>query len=163
MIVIVMGVAGAGKTTIGELLAAQLDCPFLDADTVHPAANIEKMSNGIPLTDADREPWLEALHRRIVEANSRHESMVLACSALKQRYRDALARDVAIAWVYLKGSEDVIRARLQSRQDHFMKPGMVASQFAALEEPTDATVIDVSLQPAVAVREIMAALDAAQA
>lgn len=163
MIVIVMGVAGAGKTTIGELLAAELQCTFLDADSVHPAANIEKMSHGIPLTDADRAPWLEALHARIVDVVARGESMVLACSALKQRYRDTLARDVAVTWVYLKGSEEVIRARLESRPGHFMKPGMLASQFTALEEPTDAIVIDVSVPPPAAVREILVGLRTTQA
>jgi gluconokinase len=161
MIVIVMGVAGAGKTTIGELLAAELHCAFLDADTVHPASNIEKMSHSIPLTDADREPWLLALHARIVGATSHGESMVLACSALKQRYRDTLARDIAVTWVYLKGSEELIGARLQARPGHFMKPGMLASQFADLEEQSDAIVIDVALPRDVAIREIIAALPSA--
>jgi gluconokinase len=111
MIVVIMGVAGAGKSTVGELLAAQLGCDFLDGDSLHSPANIDKMTRGIPLTDADRAPWLAAIHARIVDFVHFHKDLVIACSALKQRYRDALAADVAIIWVYLKGSEEVIRAR----------------------------------------------------
>ncbi len=162
-IICVMGVAGAGKTTIGQLLATELHCAFLDADTLHPAANIQKMTQGIPLTDADRAPWLAAVHACIVHSFHRHQNLVVACSALKQRYRDTLAYGVPLVWVYLKGSVDVIRARLQNRQHHFMKAQMLARQFADLEEPRDAIVIDVDVPPSVAVRQILDALSAPRA
>src|SRR5438045_8374384 len=102
-----MGVAGAGKTTVGQLLAVQLRCAFLDADSLHSPANIEKMTHGVPLTDDDRAPWLDAIHVRIVDSFQRNESLVVACSALKQRYRETLARGVAITCVYLKRSEEI--------------------------------------------------------
>ena len=158
MIVVIMGVAGSGKTTVGELLAAELHCKFLDGDSLHSAANIEKMTHDIPLTDADRAPWLDAIHARIVESFQRGDSLVVACSALKQRYRDTLDQGVAITWVYLKGSYRLILERLRHRQHHFMKPEMLASQFADLEEPVNAIVIDVSVEPAAAVRQIVDAL-----
>ena len=163
MIVVVMGVAGAGKSTIGQLLASELRCEFLDGDSLHPPANIQKMTMGIPLTDADRAPWLAAIHARIVEALQGGHSLVVACSALKQRYREALSDGVAIAWVYLKGSEEVIRGRLQNREHHFMKAQMLASQFADLEEPADAIIIDVVVEPPVAVQQIVSALRLARA
>lgn len=158
MIIVVMGVAGAGKSSIGQLLASELRCEFLDGDSLHPAANIHKMTVGIPLTDADRVPWLAAVHARIVESFERGRNLVVACSALKQRYRETLANGVSITWVYLKGSEEVIRARLLERQHHFMKAEMLASQFADLEEPTDAIVIDVEMAPSVAAREVLGTL-----
>lgn len=158
MITVIMGVAGAGKSTVGELLSAELGCEFLDADTLHPAANIQKMTQGISLTDSDRAPWLAAIHARIVESFQRGQSLVVACSALKQRYRETLADGVSITWVYLKGSEEIIRARLLQRQHHFMKAQMLASQFADLEEPTNAIVIDVAVEPLLAVRRIVNAV-----
>ena len=158
MIIVIMGVAGAGKSTVGQLLAAELSCEFLDGDSLHPPANIEKMTRGIPLTDADRAPWLAAIHARIVESFQRGQSLVVACSALKQHYRETLADCVEITWVYLKGSEEVIRGRLQNRQHHFMKAQMLASQFADLEEPADAIIIDVVVAPPVAVQQIVSAL-----
>jgi gluconokinase len=158
MIIVVMGVAGAGKSTVGQLLAAELRSEFLDADTLHPAANIQKMTQGIPLTDADRGPWLAAIRVHIVESFQRRRSLVIACSALKQRHREILADGVSITWVYLKGSEDVIRARLLERQHHFFKAQMLTSQFADLEEPADAIVVDVEIAPIVAVRQIITAL-----
>ncbi len=163
MIIVIMGVAGAGKSTVGQLLADELHCEFLDGDSLHPPANIEKMTHGIPLTDADRAPWLAAIHARIVESLQRGEPLVVACSALKRQYRDTLGRSVAITWVYLKGSAEVIRERLQHRQRHFMKAKMLASQFADLEEPTNAIVIDVTAVPAEAVRQIVNALAPARA
>jgi gluconokinase len=163
MIIVMMGVAGAGKSTVGQLLASELQYGFLDGDSLHPPANIQKMTMGIPLTDADRAPWLAAIHARIVGSFERGQSLVVACSTLKQRYRDTLADGVSITWVYLKGSEEVIRARLLERQDHFFKAQMLASQFADLEEPTDAIVVDVAVEPAFAVWQILNALNAARA
>ena len=157
-IIVVMGVAGAGKTTVGQLLAAELRCEFVDADTLHAIANIQKMKQGIALTDADRAPWLAAVHARILESFQLGQTLVVACSALKQRYRDTLADAVPIRWVYLKGSEEVIRERIRQRQHHFMKAQMLASQFTDLEEPTDAIVIDVAVPPSVAVRQIVDSL-----
>src|SRR5512142_3037918 len=152
MIIVIMGVAGAGKSTVGQLLAAELSCEFLDGDSLHPPANIEKMTRGIPLTDTDRAPWLAAIHARIVESFQRGQSLVVACSALKERYRETLADGVSITWVYLRGSEEIIRARLLERQHHFFKAQMLTSQFADLEEPTDAIVIYVAVEPLPAVR-----------
>ncbi len=156
----VMVVAGAGKSTIGQLLASELRCEFLDGDSLHPAPNIQKMTMGIPLTDADRAPWLAAIHARIIESFEHGRNLVVACSALKQRYRETLADGVSITWVYLKGSEEVIRARLLERKHHFFKAQMLASQFGDLEEPADAIVIDVAVPPAVAVQQIVSALTA---
>lgn len=158
MIIVIMGVAGAGKSTLGELLAAALHCGFLDGDSLHPPANIEKIARGIPLTDADRGPWLAAIHSRILNSFQRGECRVVACSALRERYRETLADGVSITWVYLKGSQKVIRGRLLKRQHHFFKARMLASQFADLEEPADAIVIDVEIAPSVAVRQILGAL-----
>ncbi len=163
LITVVMGVAGAGKSTIGQLLASELRCDFLDGDSLHPPANIRKMTMGIPLTDADRAPWLAAIHARIVGSFQRGQSLVVACSALRERYRETLAEGVSITWVYLKGSEEVIRARLLGRRHHFFKAQMLASQFADLEEPADAIVIDVEVAPTVAVRQILDALFPARA
>ena len=147
MIVVVIGVAGSGKSTIGSRLARALGCQFLEGDTLHPPANIEKMSRGIPLDDNDRGPWLSEIHARIVEAYRRGSSLVVACSALKQKYRDTLERGVAITWVYLKGSTDLLRARLQQRTSHFMKAEMLEGQVAALEEPSNVIVIDITASP----------------
>lgn len=161
-VVVIEGVAGSGKSTVGQLLAAHLDYPFLEGDLLHPAANIDKMTHGIPLTDSDRAPWLAAIHACIVNSFRLHEGLVVACSALKQRYRKTLADGVAVVWVYLKGSEELLRARLQRRQHHFFKVQMLTSQLAELEEPTDAIVIDINVAPDVAVREIINAMLSAQ-
>lgn len=163
MIIVIMGVAGAGKSTLGELLATALHCEFLDGDSLHPPANIEKMARGIPLTDADRAPWLAAIHSRILGSFQRGQCLVVACSALRQRYREILADGVSITWVYLKGSEKVIRTRLRERQHHFFKAQILASQFADLEEPAGAIVIDIEIAPSVAVRHVLSALFPARA
>jgi gluconokinase len=159
MIVVVLGVSGSGKTTIGTMLARELGCEFLEGDTLHPPRNIEKMSGGTPLTDDDREPWLAAIRARMLEYWRRGDDLVVACSALKRAYRESLSDGVEIAWVYLKASEEVIRARLETRAGHFMKSDMLASQFAALEEPsTDAIIVDASPAPDVIVGQILAKL-----
>jgi gluconokinase len=155
MIVVIMGVAGSGKSTIGVPLAAALNCDFLEGDFLHPAANIAKMAHGIPLTDADRAPWLSKIHARILESDKNQASLVVACSALKQRYRDTLAEGVVIHWVYLKGSEELIRGRIEHRLHHFMTAQMLASQYADLEEPKDAIVVDIEAPPTVAVQQIL--------
>jgi gluconokinase len=142
-----MGPAGSGKTTIGELLAAQLGWQFADGDNFHSPANIEKISHGIPLTDSDRLPWLDSIREAISEWLSRHKNVVLACSALKRTYRDRLliSRDVKL--VYLKGSYDLLRQRLHARKGHYATEQILTSQFTDLEEPTDALIIDVSPPP----------------
>ena len=155
MIVVVMGVAASGKTTIGTMLAEALHCDFLEGDKLHPPANIEKMSHGVPLTDADREPWLAAIRAHILSAMERGECLVVACSALKQQYRDFLSRGIQILWVYLKGSQELIATRIQHRRQHYMKAGMLPSQFADLEEPTDAIVVDISSSPEVILQKLL--------
>jgi gluconokinase len=148
MIIILMGVSGAGKTTIGEILSGKLDLPLFDADEFHSAASIDKMRNGIPLNDADRWPWLDRMNAALREREARGDSMLLACSALKQAYRDRLSKGTAeIRWIYLKGRFELIRERLEARKGHYMKAGLLESQFAALEEPEDALSIDIDDSP----------------
>lgn len=160
MIVILMGVSGVGKTTIGLLLAEHLACPFLDADDFHPSENVAKMRGGVPLSDADREPWLEALRAAIASHLDRGQSAVLACSALKQSYRDRLHVADAVRIVYLRGESALIRARLAARRGHYFDPALLASQFAALEEPKGVLVIDVNGTPSEIVARIEAGLGA---
>jgi 6-phosphogluconolactonase len=155
MIVVVIGVTGSGKSTIGSVLARAMGCEFLEGDTLHSPGNIDKMSRGVPLNDDDRGPWLSAIHARIADANRRGVNLVVACSALKQTYRDALERGAAISWVYLQGSKELLRRRLQQRSSHFMKTGMLDSQFEVLEEPSNAIVIDVASPPDIIVERIM--------
>jgi len=160
MIIVVMGVAGSGKTTVGTRLARALNCTFLEGDALHSRANVEKMSHGIPLTDADRAPWLAAIHSQMLEAFTQGRNLVVACSALKQAYRTTLAKGLPITWIYLRGSAELIRSRLQHRTSHFMKATMLASQFDTLEEPepSDAVVVDISQQPDTIVEHILSAL-----
>jgi len=155
MIVIVMGVAGSGKSTIGQLLADRLGWPFYDGDDLHPAANVEKMRAGIPLTDEDRSGWLSALADVIAEHLRQNQSAVIACSALRQNYRDKLHVEDNGRFVYLRGSYNLIEARLRQRTGHYMPPDLLVSQFATLEEPQDALTFDVSQPPEQIVAEIV--------
>lgn len=148
MIVVLMGVSGAGKTTVGQLLAERTGWTLHDADEFHSAANIEKMRKGIALQDADRWPWLDRMNAMLLEQQSKKQSVLLACSALKQKYRERLASNChALHWIYLKGDFDLIRRRLETRKNHYMKAGLLESQFAALEEPDDAIVVNVQAGP----------------
>jgi gluconokinase len=154
MIVIIMGTTGSGKTTIGTSLAKRMGWEFVDADDFHPLGNVEKMKHGIPLTDADREPWLKALHDKIVEWIADGRNVVLACSALKQSYRDELRVGPDVKFVYLKGSYELFLQRVQARKGHFAKQDLIASQFATLEEPTDAITVDAAPPPEKIVAEV---------
>lgn len=154
MIVIVMGVVGAGKTTVGHLLAEQLGWDFADADDFHPASNVEKIRNGIALTDDDRAPWLKSLHVAIARWIAAKHDAVLACSALKRSYRRELEVGPEVRFVYLKGSASQIAERLRSRQGHFAGEQILASQFADLEEPEGAVTVEISSAPQQIVAEI---------
>ena len=154
MIVIVMGVVGAGKTTVGRLLAEQLGWEFADADDFHPASNVEKIRQGIALNDDDREPWLKSLHAAIARWIADEHNAVLACSALKRSYRRELDVGPEVRFVYLKGSADQIAERLRSRQGHFAGEQILASQFADLEEPDAAVTVEISSTPRQIVAEI---------
>lgn len=147
MVIVLMGVSGSGKTTVGHLLAERVGATFYDADDFHPRANVEKMRSGIPLTDEDRRPWLEELRSLIVSCLERGERAVLACSALKEEYRECLQVDAQVEFVYLKGDYSLIEERLKSRQGHFMKQGLLESQFEALEEPRRALYVEVDAPP----------------
>jgi gluconokinase len=151
-----MGVSGSGKTTIGKALATELGWAFVEGDDFHPAANVEKMRAGVPLTDEDRRPWLQALRKRVDEACKRREDVVLACSALKHDYREYLERHdpECVHYVFLHGSEELIRRRLAERKGHFMDPALLQSQFEALEPPADALRVDITPAPEVVVAEI---------
>jgi gluconokinase len=138
-------VSGCGKTEVGRRLAQRLNARFIDADDLHPPSNVEKMRAGIPLDDADRAPWLALLNARLREAVAAGESVVLACSALKQRYRDALAAGLpGLHFVHLAGSRELIAERLAARRHRYMPPTLLDSQFAALEPPANAIVIDIA-------------------
>jgi gluconokinase len=149
-----MGVAGSGKTTIGELLAAQLRWEFADADSFHSPANIEKMSHGIPLSDSDRIPWLNSIREAMLQWQAQGRNVVLACSALKQNYRDRLQISNEVKLVYLKGSYQLLLERLHARKGHYAGEQLLASQFANLEEPADAITVDVTPSPSEIVSEI---------
>ncbi len=154
--IIIMGVSGSGKTSVGKMLAETLSWEFYDADDFHPPANVAKMANGIPLNDADRAPWLTALHDLIFSSLKTDRPGVLACSALKERYRRQLMEgNEGVQVVYLKGSYDLIWSRMEQRTDHYMKPHMLKSQFDALEEPTDALITDISLPVDEVVQQIL--------
>jgi gluconokinase len=154
VIILVMGPAGSGKTTVCELLASQLAWDFFDADNFHSAANIEKMSHGIPLHDEDRIPWLNSIRQAILQWDSNGKNAVMACSALKRSYRERLQINSNVKLVYLKGSFELLRERLQSRRGHYAGEQILAGQFADLEEPTDAITIDAALPAEQIAKEI---------
>ena len=148
MIVVLTGVTGSGKTTVGKVLAAELGWSFYDADQYHPGANVEKMRQGIPLTDEDRKPWLQTLARLIDAARERGENIVLACSALKHSYQEYPRHHLdVVRYVCLCGPPEVIRTRLATRTGHFMNPALLPSQFEILEPPDDAIKVDVTGNP----------------
>jgi len=154
LIVLLMGVSGAGKTTVGAALASELGWQFADADDYHSPANIEKMRSGIPLTDADRAPWLESLRAIVLRWIDERRNGILACSALRAAYRDRLLVAPEVRLVYLKAGRDLLRQRLHDRKGHYMRESMLESQIDTLEEPDRALVIDASQPPARIVAEI---------
>lgn len=156
MIVIVMGVTGSGKTTVGKLLATELDWQFADGDDFHPAANVEKMRQGIPLDDEDRRPWLERLRAEINHWIVKKRNVVLACSALKRSYRQALDAGPEVRFVYLKGSAVLITERLRARHGHFADEHILAGQFRDLEEPDDATEHTITVEISGTAKQIVA-------
>ena len=166
VIAIVMGVSGCGKTTVAALLAAALGCQFQEGDDLHPAANVEKMRGGTPLTDTDRLPWLQKIAAEIDSWRARGESGVLTCSALKRAYRNIIVGDRSdVTLVYLKGSRDLIHQRMAARHEHYMPVALLDSQFATLEEPTPderPITVDVGGKPADLAFEIVRALEERQ-
>lgn len=160
MITIVMGVSGSGKSTVGGDLAAHLGLPFIDGDSLHPSANREKMAQGIALNDADRQPWLEAIVAVMNEHRERHQSLVIACSALKRRYRDFLrGNQHDVRFVYLHGTRELLEERLRERSAHFFNPVLLDSQLATLEEPTrtEAAWVEITDPPARIVEKVIRA------
>jgi carbohydrate kinase (thermoresistant glucokinase family) len=161
VIIIVFGVSGAGKTTVGKLLARELDWHFLEADDFHPTANIEKMHAGHPLTDEDRKPWLERLQQQIERSLATGEDAVLACSALKRAYRDRLRVSDEVKFVFLRGDYALVEKQLHSRHGHFMNPALLQSQFDDLEKPQpdeNALTVELGRTPQAIVEEIQAKL-----
>jgi len=155
MIIVVMGVAGCGKSTIGKLLADRLSLPFIEADDFHSKENISKMSNGIPLTDKDRYPWLQSLSNELKWHEQ--EGAVLACSALKESYRKILQQGLRdkIIWIYLEGNEKLLLERIQNRKGHFMHAELLRSQLATLEKPAYAYCFSIEKKPETIVNEVI--------
>ena len=154
-----MGPAGAGKTTIGRLLANELQWPFLDADSLHSPESIVRMHRGESLTDAEREPWLRRVHDAVLHLLASSPHVTVACSALKQHYRDVLASGVPdVRWIYLQASEALLERRLATRSGHFAGPAILAGQLADLEPPTDALIVPAALPPPDAVALIRSAI-----
>lgn len=158
MIVVVMGAAGAGKTTVGRALASAAGWPFYDADDLHPPGNVEKLRRGDPLTDDDREPWLRDIRALTATLSSHRQDAVLACSALRERYRQTIAAGVDARWVYLAAPLELLRERLLQRQGHFAGPAILPAQLDALEEPANALRLDAALPVDQLVRQACAAL-----
>jgi gluconokinase len=159
MVIIVMGVSGSGKTTIGRALADALHWSFSDADDFHPQENVEKMRSGVALNDEDREPWLRAIRAAIEHWKREESGHVLACSALKESYREILGlNDPDVIFVYLQGDFDLISRRLGKRKSHFFNAALLRSQFETLEIPKDALVVDISKKPAEIVQTIVHAI-----
>ena len=155
MVIIIMGVSGSGKTTIGRLLAESLGWSFVDGDDRHPRSNLDKMRRGLALTDEDREPWLRRLHKDIRSWLASNRDVVLACSALKANYRARLVVDpTLVRLVYLAGPSSLMATRLKGRSGHFFPDSLLASQYAALEEPVGALVVDASRRPEDIVRQV---------
>lgn len=150
-----MGVTGSGKTTVGRILANRLGWVYLEADDFHSAANKEKMHRGVPLTEADRVPWLDTMHAELVKQDARGKSVVLACSALREEYRARLTTGLQVKLIYLRGSRELIGGRLRLRKNHFAGESILDDQFAVLEEPRDAIVVDVAGDPETIVEEIL--------
>jgi gluconokinase len=158
-LLIVIGVSGCGKSTIGAGLARQLGWQFADADDFHPPANVEKMRTGSALNDDDRWPWLDRLNQIMRESQTAHQPMVLACSALKQRYRDRLSKELAdLRWIHLAGTFELISARMALRQHKYMPASLLRSQFEALEPPIDALTVAIGEPPEQLIQRIIAEL-----
>lgn len=158
-IIFVIGVSGVGKTTIARLLASHLELPYREADDFHSAENVEKMSQGVPLTDRDRKPWLEALNKEARELSTT-SGAVITCSALKQSYRSILENQIEkVIWVFLKGDFELIQERISERKGHYMPPELLQSQFDTLEEPCDAITVVVSGSPENIIEEIITKLN----
>jgi gluconokinase len=158
MVIVLMGVTGSGKTTVGRMLACEMGWAFLEGDDFHPPGNIDKLSRGKELSDADRRPWLLAIAAAIRNVVRRRESAVISCSALKASYRRVLEVDPAVHFVYLDAAPAVIEARLRRRSGHFMNPRLIASQFRTLQTPRRALKIDAALPPSAIVRIIKESL-----
>ena len=144
MILLVMGVTGSGKTTVGQMLADRLGWVYLDADSFHSASNKEKMHRGVPLTEDDRIPWLDTMHAEMRAQTARGQNAVLACSALRKEYRVRLMAGLSVKLIYLRGSKELIASRLRQRKNHFAGESILDDQFVVLEEPCDAIVVDIS-------------------
>lgn len=158
-VLIVMGVSGSGKTTVGRGVAEALGWAFVEGDDLHPEANVKKMAESIPLDDVDRQPWLRSVRDTVDAFISRRESAVISCSALKQSYRDFLAAGrQEVAFAYLKGSLSLMRERLSKRKGHYMPLDLLASQFDTLEEPTDGIVVDIDQPPEAIIPQIVEGL-----